>query len=649
MPPPGGAPGVPPAAPGAPAAGAPAAAGASAGGEAEPTGPGWVIQMIGYHFHNKNRSEQGAQYVRETIMKKLETGSVLLPVGPGGKLESVLYKDLGMANPVLIETTPIREREIPSPDADEPEPVDNEFGKKPSIPMTKVQQFDFVLQFSWQPTPMSKRMQLRMEREKAKAAETPVAAVPGAPAAPGAPAMPGALVRRRRLCPAQAPWSSLIMDKVKIYLGLLLKYHFWVLLGIVLITGLTGWIMATNSLAAIYAAQKVKIESHFSRMRAITGVNHHPNKTFEAGVDSLLDQKGTGLKSRVLAAWNSVYEEQRNKVLIWPSELGEDFLAAVAEKTADDEIDVQFRERYQNYVKAEFPRLVEMVSAAPYTLEAEKKRTAAVRGLAAASDLHDSTEFKVYWKPASQQDIDNSLDWPRPPTTKEMFYVQEDLWVYHALLRVLARVNEESTAMYNAKIKEIRVIAIAREAAQEFKYGTAAGKIYLPPGTTTTVAQARIDAAKQQGNAALQAVQEEGRYVDATGQPLEKGAACAPEFKRMPVYLQLLMDQREVPKLLAECANSPLLIEVKQLRINPVAMRGKVSKTTSPSVFGGVNRQPGGAQVARRRACGRRRRTRPQSLRHSHRAAWHHLHLQSPQPRQAGRDRTARRRRPAPR
>ncbi len=70
-------PGAPPAAPGAPPATPPADAAADTG----PVGEGWVIQLIGYHFHNTSLNNQGAQYVRDAFMKKLEYGYVELPVG----------------------------------------------------------------------------------------------------------------------------------------------------------------------------------------------------------------------------------------------------------------------------------------------------------------------------------------------------------------------------------------------------------------------------------------------------------------------------------------------------------------------------------------------------------------------------------------
>eukprot|EP00534_Pseudo-nitzschia_fraudulenta_P010999 CAMPEP_0201211428 /NCGR_PEP_ID=MMETSP0851-20130426/182298_1 /ASSEMBLY_ACC=CAM_ASM_000631 /TAXON_ID=183588 /ORGANISM="Pseudo-nitzschia fraudulenta, Strain WWA7" /LENGTH=231 /DNA_ID=CAMNT_0047500367 /DNA_START=23 /DNA_END=715 /DNA_ORIENTATION=+ len=39
--------------------------------------------------------------------------------------------------------------------------------------------------------------------------------------------------------------------------------------------------------------------------------------------------------------------------------------------------------------------------------------------------------------------------------------------------------------------------------------------------------------------------------------------------KRLPVRMRFLMDQREIDKLLVECGNADLMIEVRQVRINP--------------------------------------------------------------------------------
>ena len=54
----------------------------------------------------------------------------------------------------------------------------------------------------------------------------------------------------------------------------------------------------------------------------------------------------------------------------------------------------------------------------------------------------------------------------------------------------------------------------------------------------------------------------------AAGQPLDL-TAFGQEYKRLPVRMALRMDQRWLPRLIAECASQPLQIEVQEVRINP--------------------------------------------------------------------------------
>jgi hypothetical protein len=73
------------------------------------------------------------------------------------------------------------------------------------------------------------------------------------------------------------------------------------------------------------------------------------------------------------------------------------------------------------------------------------------------------------------------------------------------------------------------------------------------------------------GDAALLAV----RYLDndekpiAAPDPAAGASAFGTEYKRLPVRMVLQMDQRWLPHLISECANAPLQVEVKEVRINP--------------------------------------------------------------------------------
>jgi hypothetical protein len=60
------------------------------------------------------------------------------------------------------------------------------------------------------------------------------------------------------------------------------------------------------------------------------------------------------------------------------------------------------------------------------------------------------------------------------------------------------------------------------------------------------------------------------RYIDNDGKPIpDASTGLGVEYRRLPVRMRLMMDARWIPKVLVECANAPLPIEVQRLRINP--------------------------------------------------------------------------------
>ncbi|MFH1266188.1 MAG: hypothetical protein ABIK89_10710, partial [Planctomycetota bacterium] len=102
---------------------------AGAGAEGRPTGPGWVIRLTGYHYHNHRTAVdvrgqhfvQGAQYVREKLIRALEglEKDIMLPRGDAaGGLERVSMKELGIGFPVLVNPGQIFRETIVNPNAD---------------------------------------------------------------------------------------------------------------------------------------------------------------------------------------------------------------------------------------------------------------------------------------------------------------------------------------------------------------------------------------------------------------------------------------------------------------------------------------------------------------------------------------------------
>jgi hypothetical protein len=83
------------------------------------------------------------------------------------------------------------------------------------------------------------------------------------------------------------------------------------------------------------------------------------------------------------------------------------------------------------------------------------------------------------------------------------------------------------------------------------------------------------------------------RYVDEKGEPLPaEGGATKGEFKRMPIRMTLYIDQRKIAKLLVECANSAMPIEVRRVRFKP--NEGTVVQFGSQGGGGGQPAAPAG-------------------------------------------------------
>jgi type IV pilus assembly protein PilM len=141
----------------APAATPEGEAGAVAGG---PTGPGWVVQITGHHFHNEERGNEGEQFVRGTLVRGLLGEGEGVAVAAGSRAgEQVPVADLGIGFPVLVASSPIRPFELveggSSPAVGGRPGMEG--GPLTAAPTVKLKRYDFVLQFAWQPaTPGSK-------------------------------------------------------------------------------------------------------------------------------------------------------------------------------------------------------------------------------------------------------------------------------------------------------------------------------------------------------------------------------------------------------------------------------------------------------------------------------------------------------------
>jgi len=355
------------------------------------------------------------------------------------------------------------------------------------------------------------------------------------------------------------------MDKVKVILGHVQKHHFWLLCVVAVIAGLFGWTKARSKLSTEFTANKGTVSGKFEALRGIQNDPNPPNNTWAEQISTLTKQEQT----EVAAAWKTVYDAQQ-KVLAWPAVMPDAFKNWIKTAPPDADIFPGWIQVYQTEViKTEFPKLARIVDAAPL-VEVDARAPAGGAAAPAADPAAPKPTYKVDWE--NQEKLKKSLDMSGARASSFAVRMrQEDLWVLESVLKVLAKTNEG--AQYSSRVKRIEDLSIGADTAAAFAKGMQPGHIdRLSAAGEGGGEAAMVDSGGAMGGEEGAEVQpDENRYVDAEGKPMASGAWKEQQFKRMPVHLRLVMDQREITRLLAACANSPLPIEVRQLRINPGA------------------------------------------------------------------------------
>ena len=127
-----------------------------------PKGPGWVIQIVGHHFHNEDRHapEQDEQFVRSTIVRNLlgKGQPVIVSAGPLAGQE-IPVAAMGLGYPVIIQSNPVKKVKVITSQkpAGEKKPAAGKKGSGASEEgadepdQIELKRYDFVLQFCWQP------------------------------------------------------------------------------------------------------------------------------------------------------------------------------------------------------------------------------------------------------------------------------------------------------------------------------------------------------------------------------------------------------------------------------------------------------------------------------------------------------------------
>ncbi|MBC7352228.1 MAG: hypothetical protein H5U08_07705 [Thermogutta sp.] len=426
------------------------------------------------------------------------------------------------------------------------------------------------------------------------------------------------------------------MNQLQPILAAIKKWGFWVICSLAVLIGLGVWFVAQQSVQASIKARKEQLEGLKSQVSGVQPGS--PN----AQVIEATKKKIEELKADVYQAWVSMYAAQKEKNK-WPAALGQEFLNWVNQpgRKFGDPIPERFREIYLNFIDQHFPTLFEIINLRR-PKGTDLKRLGSIRAMSgpggygmagyggspgypgavstvgeeglgagypgtgypgaaypgatgAGAPAQVEMEGIVEWNPQNIAAIKQRFAWVKVPTSEEIWNAQEDLWVYEALLRIIAKTNEGATGPHNAAVKRINAIEIGPDAARYLASSVAAamptgsGSMGSPGSAPMGSGPVGPEAAGGEYGSGYGAPGTTlyGRYVDADGKPLPPGSPQPfAEFKMMPIRMDLVVDQRKLDQLLVNCVNSDMPIRITRVLVRP--SQASMGQPGGPMGYGGM-------------------------------------------------------------
>ncbi len=412
------------------------------------------------------------------------------------------------------------------------------------------------------------------------------------------------------------------MDQIKTQLAVVLKYGFWIGCVLVLFGSLAVWWMTTSELAKQNQSQTGLIKGAISSVSTVKGeLDTLPNELSHIEMQKLIDAR----QEKVLQSWELLYNRQRD-ILTWPvNELTPDFIDEFKDlipmethvnfpTPEEEEKETTLLVQYERYIKNVLPDIGK-IAKTDWTAEFERSAGMMGMGMEMEMDMGmggysgmggmrgavvDITGAKegplVKWSTGSQSQVLSDLfPWRgKRPTTLEVYYSQENIWILKQLLQIVADVNGDVTQPYQAKIHEIRKIGIGKSvkfgAGNVSKPGARMGGMGMGMGMDMDMMEMDMDmdmemememGGMDMGMGVAAFDPGDNRYVNASlekitgaqlrtaltsNSPTDASLAVA---KRVPVMMSVSVDQRAVHELLAACGSAQLMVQIKQVRVLP--------------------------------------------------------------------------------
>lgn len=402
-------------------------------------------------------------------------------------------------------------------------------------------------------------------------------------------------------------------DNVRPYATALAKHHFWILAALVPLVLVPLLMVGNAGLRSRIAARRSQIEGKLSQARAVTGVSPHPNAEWSTAIGADTAQ----VRQETLDEWRRFWDAQQ-QLRVWPEKLGDDFVRAVTSLPAGRTLARPYLVRYQNEVR----QLVRQLPARMGVEEAMRDQDAqrvAEASVPAPVPGRAAPEPILIWNPADQRRLYESFVWEQPPLTSQVLLAQEELWVYGMFCDILGTFTRGATGRHDSPLTVVDELAVGFPAAVRGDGGGLSTRRILMPagdpaaveavpgeeprmmdampgaedGPATAPWHPRFSGASgpagglrgfegaPAGPAGKQSEEQDFLgwiYVDFAGRPLSPAElAAAPEMQLvhlMPFVLSVVIDQKQLDRLLATLAAAPIPIDVREVRINADAMPG---------------------------------------------------------------------------
>jgi len=334
------------------------------------------------------------------------------------------------------------------------------------------------------------------------------------------------------------------MDKLKP----LLEHKFWILYAVVLIMPPVGWWMISGEMSMVIAERTGSIEKSFSTASQTASKAKIPNDGWTEQVKAISEQQRADLKRTTYGLWKIQWQ-----LMTWPEQMQE-FMGELKFRGIPDTRDKRLNAshmfgRGQGY-RDSVVRLKQLLD--PYDV---REQTGKIVVSNAA------------W-PVQETKYEQQTRTRFPDIWNEM----EDLWLLRDLFQAIDRVNRDANTLNEANIKELRKLTLHGGTAESAAASGGILGMSSAPRTTTFNNSASFRLAAQANFAPTSVFGPPPEPTD--GKPYDKRPrdrfvhfGPGSPFVTRGFYMELIMDHRQVPELVAQLTKSSWPVEIKRIQV----------------------------------------------------------------------------------